>query len=393
VFYELKLWSGVRGVARLGLFRAIRENDLTNEGEFFDEFGLRFSRAALTKSGLEGETRPLSQRIPLARHFSDVVLSPNRRGGYLIKGDSIVVPQSLDPAVPRLFFPGTRVGGVLGQKAEKVLVKKTDLLAIKYGVFCGSLAPYNWYHWTIDYLAAVWRIRNLPREFDNFPLIVPEFDLGRSSFLEALEKVLGPRKIEWVNPEGHYRVSSLVRVSGLTTPAPRSLQEPTGGRVWFDCDGIREFRKHQLESFGVDDGEIIATRRLFLVREGGSRDYNEHEIWAIAKRFGFVRVSLEGLTLGTSMQLFRSAELVVGPHGAGWADFIYCSRATRALIFSWKDQRGDNWYENVAMISDGSLNFLLYDESRMVGKDPRNSQHYLSPKKFERELERLAGAK
>jgi capsular polysaccharide biosynthesis protein len=62
---------------------------------------------------------------------------------------------------------------------------------------------------------------------------------------------------------------------------------------------------------------------------------NEEEIWPLFSRRGFLRVTLEKMSLVDQIALFSQAEAVVAPHGAGLTNLVWSAPRTKVLeIFS-----------------------------------------------------------
>ena len=68
-------------------------------------------------------------------------------------------------------------------------------------------------------------------------------------------------------------------------------------------------------------------RRFYLTRgrAGSRRSHNEAELLAALGRCGFVAVTAEKLGWLDQVALFRDAEAIVAPHGAGLANLVFCS--------------------------------------------------------------------
>ena len=76
-------------------------------------------------------------------------------------------------------------------------------------------------------------------------------------------------------------------------------------------------------------------RRLYISRAkaSGRRVANEAELLGILGEFGFVSIALEDRGWLEQVKLFREAEAIAGPHGAGLANLIFASRGALALEF------------------------------------------------------------
>jgi Glycosyltransferase 61 len=77
--------------------------------------------------------------------------------------------------------------------------------------------------------------------------------------------------------------------------------------------------------------------RLYVSRSDASRRriLNEEAVLSFLKKHGFEKAALSGRSFKEQVELFRSAEAVVGPHGAGFSHLVFCQPTTPVLeIFS-----------------------------------------------------------
>jgi capsular polysaccharide biosynthesis protein len=74
-------------------------------------------------------------------------------------------------------------------------------------------------------------------------------------------------------------------------------------------------------------------RRLYISRgdAGKRRVTNESEICALLQAHGFEIVRLRELDFRAQAALFDDAEVVIGPHGAGLANVVFCRPGTKVL--------------------------------------------------------------
>ena len=73
--------------------------------------------------------------------------------------------------------------------------------------------------------------------------------------------------------------------------------------------------------------------RLYITRAKARRRrvVNEGELWRALESRGFAKVSLEDLSWREQIAAFRRAKIVVGPHGAGLANLVFCEAGTRVV--------------------------------------------------------------
>lgn len=109
----------------------------------------------------------------------------------------------------------------------------------------------------------------------------------------------------------------------------------------------------------------------------------------MAEQYGFESVLLEELSFKESLRVFREAEVIVGPHGAGWANLLFCNSAAKALLWTWEGEKEDNWYENIAYVCGVNYVQLGVPVCDDPWLDKRNLDYHLDPIVFERGLRAL----
>jgi capsular polysaccharide biosynthesis protein len=74
-------------------------------------------------------------------------------------------------------------------------------------------------------------------------------------------------------------------------------------------------------------------RRLYISRAAARfrRLLNEDELFSQLQEFGFERIHCEALTAREQRELFRAAELIIGPHGAALTNLVFCEPGTRIV--------------------------------------------------------------
>lgn len=334
-----------------------------------------------------------SQREILSyREIDGVYLSANSRGGFLRRGHDLFTPEVGFPIIPKLFYPNTRVAGIYDQKDGRVLARPTIARGhISEGIFVGSMAPHNWFHWIIDVLPSVYFARHLPPQYSQYPLLLPQKGVERSHWREALDIVKAERDSILLDPSKYYRVSKLIRLDSVTRPAPRPLGIQLPARISVLSHYLLEYRDYMLARLHLDKVGPISGRKTFIARRPGSvRNYNQAEISELLDRAGFTLVYLEDLSFRKSVQIFRESEVLVGPHGAGWANMLFSSDRARVVMWTWPNEIEENWYENLAAVA--GVGFHQIHTHPLPGSasrsgDPRIADYYLDPRSLELSIE------
>ena len=358
-----------------------------------DDFAVcaRFSEPTTLQNTLPPQTLgPISAHV-----LADVDLSLSRRGGFAVRGNDLVTRGTWGPSHPKIYFPNSSVAGEAYQSEGHIYVAiEQSQVALPKGIFVGSFAPHNWFHWTVDTLPLVLALRDLPPKYASYPLILPAGSIAKKSWREALAAVNPGRQVLELPTDVFVRVESLIMVDGATNGYPRPLHWPLGvPRILVRFRALTDYRHHVLGHIETSSRPTELTpERIFVGRrQQTGRNYNQDQIFAIAVRFGFTMVFLEDMSFADSVRLFARAKFVVAPHGAGLANALFSDPATRILFWTWDDPRGDNWYENVFFVAGvGACRMVVRPEDRAGGKsDPREADYFLDPQEFEARLEEL----
>ena len=196
-------------------------------------------------------------------------------------------------------------------KAERLVGTSTVLATSESARF---------FHWMTDALPRLQILRKagpVPWEaIDHF--LVSE---GIPAIRESL-RLLGIREeaIVVTRPESHFLCDWLIVPSFPSAPG-----------------NVPPWAIESLRSQFLSTHRRGSARRLYLSRAkaSGRKILNEEEIMPLLARRGFIRVTLEEMSLVDQIALFSEAEAVVAPHGAGFTNLIWCAPKTKVLeIFS-----------------------------------------------------------
>jgi capsular polysaccharide biosynthesis protein len=81
----------------------------------------------------------------------------------------------------------------------------------------------------------------------------------------------------------------------------------------------------------TDKMESSIKKRIYISRKWSRRITNENEVMDVLTQYGFSKVELENLTVQEQVQLFSTAEVIVGAHGAALANLTFCQPGTKVL--------------------------------------------------------------
>lgn len=336
------------------------------------------------------EAPPFSKVVPLGGQsatapsielvtVSAAVVVPNRRFPSVVSERYMIVPPRRFDAVVKL-HPGPRAkvhGGILFQRGDSVLFKSNPKMSrtLDAAIFFGAVSPDNWFHWLIDSLPSL-HMANLSRGIPlHVPILVPHEIREKPDWRTVLESFSQGRPLIWVSGHETVRVGQLYWADSPTDRGPYALD----GRPWplaIHAEAFQSYREELVASL-IGARQTRPFRKIFLARkETARRRYNQHQSLEIARSYGYVPLFLEDLPISESARLFHEASHVVGPHGAGWANLIFCQPDVRAVLATWPTQDGFSYFSNLAKAVGANLSFI---QTKGHAPVPRGGQpaHFL----------------
>ncbi|HXJ79106.1 MAG TPA: glycosyltransferase 61 family protein [Candidatus Methylomirabilis sp.] len=110
--------------------------------------------------------------------------------------------------------------------------------------------------------------------------------------------------------------------------------------IWVESDLVQSMPAPYLKDFQRRvaarhaGARLPRRRRLLVARKGPTRKIaNLEQVEACLGRYDFETVYLEGMSIVDQILLFQRAEFVIGPHGAGLANLLFCEPGTRVIEF------------------------------------------------------------
>jgi hypothetical protein len=216
------------------------------------------------------------------------------------------------------------VNGGFGRRPATVIPRVDLKLSGEY-LHLGTVWSGNYYHWMLDVLPRLLFAERFDR-LRAMPMIVQR---GITQTQRESLRILGipPDRIIEFNGH-HWQVEQLYYIQpGLTlNPTPLHVQ-------W-----LRErFALHSLTR---------STRRLYISREDSTsrRVINERDLVKELGLYGFEVVTLRGRSFADQVQLFSEAEIIVGPHGAGFTNAVFAQPGASLIeLFSPSWMNGCFW--------------------------------------------------
>lgn len=170
-----------------------------------------------------------------------------------------------------------------------------------------------YYHWLFDALPRLWLVRQCGIAFDR--VVAPCQAAFQRETLGLLsihpEEIIG-------EPDRQIQAARLVVPS-----MPAVVGNPTD----WACRFLRESFLRHVES------DAPAGRKVFVSRAkaGHARIDNEDAVFAMLERYGFERHILEDWPFLEQVRIFSEASIVVGSHGSGLSNLVFCRPGTRVI--------------------------------------------------------------
>ena len=201
------------------------------------------------------------------------------------------------------------------------------------GIYCSlvSLWSKSYFHWLVETLPRLefidyWKkLTGLPVKF-----IV---DKQPTKWQLASLRLAGISDCDIVEWNGRFAL-----VERLIVPSfPRRLCRPGKSFSVVSPTALKKMRIRILEGLSSSRARhkewpqrIVISRRL----APGRRVKNEEEMMDFLKPLGFQSFCLEEMTFEEQIELFSSAEIVIGPHGAGLANIVFSNHLKVIELFS-----------------------------------------------------------
>lgn len=221
----------------------------------------------------------------------------------------------------------------------------------------------NYYHWMIETVPRIRYLRAYESQTGNdVTLLIPD---NLPSWAEETLTLL-----EWPESKIERGVSSVYRINQLLIPSfPELITE--------DYQWIRQ---QILENTSTVQSPIEPHKNIFISRSNAieRRVVNERETIEMLSKYDFEVVRLEEHSVLQNSKMFSDADIIVGPHGAGLTDLIFCTDGTVVELFGSKIKPP---YERLASVLNVGYTSLECT--------PRSTDILVNPERLESKIEQI----
>lgn len=241
----------------------------------------------------------------------------------------------------------------------------------------------NYYHWLVDFLPRVSMIEECP-ELKDLPVIVNH---NFKSFQKRSLELVGFDTSRLVHSKAYH----LIKSTDLYVPHLLGRQfEDYNMPAWMDPMLNAFVYKWLRQKFAPLMGLNPNTpRRIFISREGANfrKCVNESEIFAIAQKFGFEKLDNEKLTFDEQINTYANAEVVMGPHGAGFTNMVFAPQNATLIELLPKDRAPRFFKKLCEAIGQNHYSIDGY-MAQKIARMPRDFWNFeIDAKEFESKLQ------
>lgn len=106
---------------------------------------------------------------------------------------------------------------------------------------------------------------------------------------------------------------------------------PPSHQSGFDLPEALDFVSSTILGKSFKNNDHNFSSKVYISRRGKRKVVNEAELLALIKPLGFEEYELSRMSLQDQIDLFRSAKIIIGPHGAGLVNLMFCPPGTKVL--------------------------------------------------------------
>ncbi len=227
----------------------------------------------------------------------------------------------------------------------------------------------NYYHALFDTLGrlALIEMNNIAYDYIYIPI--------NSSYIKELLELWGIRPnqvISSVHIHG-IQADTLLVPSELCNVIPQEMDN--GAHVHpYTAQYIRYKLLTKLKNYPVNMKKL--SKKVFISRKdaGMRKILNEDEIFAPLEKRGFVRYEISKLSVAEQIMLFHNADIIVGEHGAAFANIIFCKPTTKIIEITHNLPNNCFWWISQLF----NLNYTIFPLTNIeldIFGEPINPKH------------------
>jgi hypothetical protein len=198
--------------------------------------------------------------------------------------------------------------------------------------YCYHRFYYQYYHWFFDVLPRVWLLKKSNADYDKILIGYEQ----RTDFMDFSLNVFGVDTNKIFEPS-----KNIIHFSNLIYPSSKleerqnvrpSLGDGIHYKGGWDKEYVREINK--LFRRRVNCPSYKSTKRLFIGREDAAhrKAHNYKEVCLLLDKYGFETFEPGQYSFEEQVRYFSEAYIVVGIHGAGLTNLLWCEADNTKVI-------------------------------------------------------------
>jgi capsular polysaccharide biosynthesis protein len=210
---------------------------------------------------------------------------------------------------------------------HRLLKSGRNILDDEMRIFEGKLAVIsspgqeNWYHWLLQVLPRLKILADSEIPYDKIYINHLQYPWQKESLTIVLNEL-------------HIPQEKLLLVEGDVIIEAQTLIVPSVPFIPSKGTPLPEWLKSFLSHCFLKANHLIQTpEKIYISRAHAStrRIINEAELIQFLEKEKFVICHLENLSIHEQAHLFHNAKIIIGPHGSGFANLIFCKPETQII--------------------------------------------------------------
>lgn len=222
----------------------------------------------------------------------------------------------------------------IGTPRKKFSLNKKSVLSL----LSGGGANKNYFHWLFDVLprlAIIEKYINLKKiDFFLFPDVSLPFQIQTINLLKLKMKSLSSIKFRHLSADKIFSTSHPYVFTNNSHLDAQKIPK------WISSWLKRKFLKHSSNKYNF--------KKIYIDRRSkyGRAIINNNEVKNFLEKKGFKSLFLEDYSFKDQISIFNNAKLIVGLHGAGFANLVFCKKNT--IVLDLTSKTAGNQIKNLA---------------------------------------------
>ncbi|MBI2345144.1 glycosyltransferase family 61 protein [Candidatus Dependentiae bacterium] len=222
----------------------------------------------------------------------------------------------------------------------------------------------NYCHWLLEILGRLAILEMNHIEYDWLYVSIEE-----QPFVKKIAELWGIDISKVISPHDHYFT---IEAETLIVPS-LVIHTDQGHRQFgnFYHPITTEYTKNKLLTIALEKNinSNQFCKKVFISRGdniNARKILNENEIFDLFQALGFKRYELSNLSIEEQIILFNNAEIIIGEHGAGMTNLLFCKPNTKVIEIFHNFVPMDFWYiASFAKLNYTPINTLLDQEANI----------------------------